>query len=126
MESPRPIALQASSTTNVVSNPRPHAVDGGVAHAEVIGQPGEKDACECSLAQIASETGARQAIIFVKGGIGVDRAATAFAQNQFCVVQLKMRVKRRAQASLHAVVGPKHMEAMDRLDFFKRSSAGMI
>src|ERR1700733_254617 len=37
-----------------------------------------------------------------------------------------MRVKRRAQTSLHAVVGPKHMQAMDGFDGFKRISAMMI
>src|ERR1700734_1534764 len=95
-------------------------------HTEVICQPGEKDASQPALAQISGETSSRQAIVFRKGGIRVNGLAKALTQNQFRVVELQVGVKCRAQAALHAMIGPEHLVAVVRLLGLKRISSLMI
>ena len=61
------------------------AVDGGVADAEVVGEAAEEDAMEAALAEVAGEAGGGEVVVFEEGGVAVDVAAEAFAEDEFGV-----------------------------------------
>src|SRR3984885_13811900 len=82
-----------------------HAIDGGVTHAVVIGQAGEKDSSQSAFPQIAGKPGAGDAIVLSKSRIGVDVCAEALPQDQLRIVRLQVRVESSPHAPLHAMVG---------------------
>src|ERR1700722_2033334 len=54
------------------------AVDGGVAHTEVVGKAAEEETFEAALTEIASEASGGVVIVFEEGGVAVDGAGKAF------------------------------------------------
>ncbi len=58
-----PIDSSARILNHIGLKARVPAIDGGVAHAVVISQAGQKDALQPTLAQIASEAGACDVIV---------------------------------------------------------------
>ena len=50
-------------------------VDGRPGDAEVGGEAGQEKAHEAAFAQVAGKAGGRAAVVFVKGGIGIDFAS---------------------------------------------------
>ena len=61
------------------------AVDGGVANAEVVGEAAEEEALQVAFAEIACEAGGGGVVVFEEGGVAVDVAAEAFAEDEFGV-----------------------------------------
>jgi hypothetical protein len=59
------------------------SIEGGEAHAEVVGQPADEEALQAALAEVACESGCGGVVVFEEGRVGVDLAAKAFSQDQF-------------------------------------------
>ena len=90
--------------------------EGGEADAEVVGEAGEEEAGEATLAQIAGETGGGTLIVFGEGGVTVDVFAEAFAQDEFGVGDGEAGVEVGAEGALDAVVGPECLRAVGGFD----------
>ena len=69
------------------------AVDGGVTNAKIVGQAAEEEALQVALAEIASEAGGGGVVVFEEGGVAVDVAAEAFAEDEFGVGDVKRGVE---------------------------------
>ena len=48
------------------------AVDGGEAHAEVVGQSAQEEPRQAAFAQVAGQAGGREVVVLQKRGVGVD------------------------------------------------------
>lgn len=90
--------------------------EGRVADAEVIGQAGEEEAGEASLAEVVGEAGRGLLVVFEKGGVAVDVAAEALAKDQFGVRKVEAGVDLGTGSALDAVVGPEVLGAVRSLD----------
>src|SRR6185437_8421541 len=101
------------------------AIDSGVADAEVVGEPAEKQALKTALAQVSGEAGRGEVIVFEEGGVGIDMAAKAFAQDQLGMGNVERRVEGGAGAVLQAMLGPERLRAIERLDRIEGLLAGM-
>ena len=95
------------------------AVDGGVADAEVVGEAAEEEAFQVALAQITGETGGGEVVVFEEGGVAVDVAAEAFAEDEFRVGDVEGRVEGCAFGVLEDVFGPESLGAVVDLDGFE-------
>ena len=94
------------------------AVDGGVADAEVVGEATEEEALQVALAEVAGEAGGGAVVVFEEGGIAVDVAAEAFAEDEFGVGDVKGWVEGCAFAVLDDVFGPESLGAVGSLNGF--------
>ena len=92
------------------------AVEGGEADAEVVGEAGEEEAREAAFAEVAGEPGGGGVVVFEEGGVGVDLAAKAFAEDEFGVGNVEGGVERGSGGALEAVVGPEGLGAVGGLD----------
>lgn len=99
-------ALEAESRT----------VDGGVADTEVIGKSAEEEPLEAALAEISSEAGRGEVVVFEERGVRVDVAAEAFAQDEFGVWNVDGWMKGCAGGILQAVFGPESLRTIRSLD----------
>ena len=95
------------------------AVDGGVADAEVVGEAAEEEALQVALAQVAGEAGGGAVVVFEEGGVAVDVAAEAFAEDEFGVGDVKGWVEGCAFGVLEDVFGPEGLGAVVDLDGFE-------
>jgi hypothetical protein len=101
------------------------AVDGGEADAEVVGEASEEEAGEAAVAEVAGEAGWGAVVVFEEGGVGVDAAADAFAQDEFGVGEIEGRVERGSVAVLEAVVGPEGLVSVGDGDALEGLPAGV-
>ena len=92
------MARQASRSTKA-GKPERACIEGRVADAVVVGKAGEKDALEAAFAQVAGEAGRRGAVILEEGGVRVDGAAEALAQDELGVGQMEIGMKFRSLVS---------------------------
>jgi len=88
------------------------AVDGGVPNAEVVGEAAEEEAMQIAFAEIAGETGGRDVVVLEEGGVGVDVAAEAFAEDELGVREVERGVEVCAFGVLEAVSGPEGLGAV--------------
>jgi hypothetical protein len=88
------------------------AVDGGVADAEVVGEAAEEETVEAAFAQVSGEAGGGEVVVFEEGGVGVDGAAEAFAEDEFGVGDIEGGVKGCAFGVLEGVFGPEGLGAV--------------
>ena len=100
------------------------AVDGGVADAEVVGEAAEEEALEAAFAEVSGEAGRGEVVVFEEGGVAVDVAAEAFAQDEFGVRDVERGVEGSAGSVLEAVFGPEGLRAVGDLDGFEGLLAG--
>src|SRR6516162_587959 len=98
---------------------------GRVAHAEIEREPGNKDARESALPQIAGQSGTSPAVVFVERRVRIDLAMIALAQNQLRVRDPQVLVEFGSERSLHAMVRPKDLWAIGHRDRVVWLSAGM-
>ena len=96
------------------------AVDGGVADAEVVGEAAEEEALETALAEVAGEAGGGDVVVFEKGGVAVDVAAEAFAEDKFGVGDREAGVEGRSFSVLEGVLGPEGLRTVRGFDGFVR------
>ena len=61
------------------------AVYGGEADAEVVGEAAEEEALQVALAQVTGQTGGGEVVVLEEGGVTVDVATEAFAEDEFGV-----------------------------------------
>jgi hypothetical protein len=101
------------------------AVDGGEADAEVVGKAAEEEAGEIALAEVAGEAGGGGVVVLEEGGVAVDVAAEAFAEDEFGLGDLEAGVELGAGGALDAVVGPEVLGAVGSLDGVEGELAGM-
>ena len=94
------------------------AVDGGVADAEVVGEAAEEETGEVALPEVAGEAGGGAVVVFEEGGVAVDVAAEAFAEDEFGVGDVQGWVERCAYGVLEDVFGPKGLGAVRGIDGF--------
>ena len=94
------------------------AVDGGVADAEVVGEAAEEEAGEVALAEVAGEAGGGDVVVFEEGGVAVDVAAEAFAEDEFGVRDVESGVEGCAFGVLDGVIGPEGLGAVGGFDGF--------
>jgi hypothetical protein len=71
---------------------------------------------QAAFAQIACKTGRGEVVVLEEGGVGVDVAAKAFAEDQLGVGNVEGRMKGSAGGVLHAVFRPERLRAMRGLD----------
>jgi len=71
---------------------------------------------EVAFAEIAGEAGGGGAVVFGEGGVAVDVAAEAFAEDEFGVGDVKVGMERGAWSVLDAVVGPEGLFAVGCVD----------
>ncbi len=95
------------------------AVDGGVADAEVVGEAAEEEALQATFAEVAGETGGSEMVVFEEGGVAVDVAAEAFAEDEFGVRDVERGVEGGAFGVLEDVFGPEGLRAVVDLDGFE-------
>ena len=95
------------------------AVDGGVADAEVVGEAAEEEAVEVALAEVAGETGGGAVVVFEEGGVAVDVAAEAFAEDEFGVGDVRAGMEGCAFGVLEDVFGPEGLGAVGGFDDFE-------
>jgi hypothetical protein len=88
------------------------AVDGGVADAEVIGEAAEEETFEAALTEIAGEPRGGAVVVFEEGGVAVDVAAEAFAEDEFGVGDVQVWVEGCAFGVLDGVLGPEGLRAV--------------
>src|SRR5579863_6070698 len=79
-------------------------VECGVADAVVVGEAGQEDAGEVAFAQVSAEAGGGGAVILEEGGVGVDGAAKAFAEDEFGAGELECGMEVGSARALDAVV----------------------
>jgi hypothetical protein len=96
------------------------AVDGGVANAKIVGQAAEEEALQVPLAEIASEAGWGGVVVFEEGGVAVDVAAEAFAEDEFGVGDEKRWVEGCSTGVLDDVLGPEDLGAVVDFDDLER------
>jgi len=89
--------------------------DGGEADAEIVGEAGKEEAGEFALAEVAGEAGGC-AVVFGEGGVAVDRAAEAFAEEELGMGNLEVGVEGSAGGVLDAVIGPEVLGSVGGLD----------
>ena len=65
------------------------------------------------------------AVVLEEGGVGVDVAAEAFAQNELGAGELKRGMEVGSASSLDAMVGPQGLRAVAEFDLLKGLFAGM-
>jgi hypothetical protein len=99
---------------------------GGVAHAKIKCEPGQKNAGKAPFPQIAYEACRRLSIVLVEGGVGVDRAMNAFAQHEPGVGNVQILVEFRAARGSNAMVRPKDLRSIVNKDRVVRLPAGML
>ena len=58
------------------------AVGSGEADAEVEGEAGDEDTTDAAVANPAGEAGGGLVVVFVEGGVGVNLAMDAFAEDE--------------------------------------------
>ena len=92
------------------------AIDGGVVDTEVVGEAAEEEALEPPFAKVAGEAGWCAVIVFEEGGVAVDVAAEAFAEDEFGVGDGEAGVEVGAGGVLDAVVGPEVLGAVGGLN----------
>jgi hypothetical protein len=92
------------------------AVDGGVADTEVIGEAAEEETFEAALMEIASEAGGGVVVVFEEGGVAVDVAAEAFAEDEFCMGDVQVWMEGCAFGVLDGVLGPEGLRAVGGLE----------
>ena len=96
------------------------AVEGGVADAEVVGEAAEEETCDVAFAEIASEAGRGGVVVFEEGGVGVDVAAEAFAEDEFGVGDVESGMEGCAVGVLEDVFGPESLRSVGGFDGFER------
>jgi hypothetical protein len=92
------------------------AVEGGEADAEVVGEAGEEEAFEAALPEVAGQAGGGGVVVFEEGGVAVDVAAEAFAEDEFGVGDFQGGVEGGAGSVLEAVIGPEGLGAVRGFD----------
>jgi hypothetical protein len=92
------------------------AVDGGVADAEVIGEAAEEETFEAALTEIAREAGRGVVVVFEEGGVAVDVAAKAFAEDEFGVGDMQVWVEGCAFGVLDGVLGPEGLRTVRSME----------
>lgn len=92
------------------------AVDGGEADTEVVGEAAEEEPLKATLAEVSGETGRGEVVVFEEGGVGVDVAAKAFAQDEFGVWDVEAGMEGCAGGILQAVFGPESLRTVGGLD----------
>ncbi len=101
------------------------AVEGGEADAEVVGEAGEEEALEAAVAEVAGEAGGGLVVVFEEGGVGVDVAAEALAEDELGVGEIEAGVEGGAVGGLQAVVGPEGLRAVGGVDGVGGAAAGV-
>jgi hypothetical protein len=89
-----------------------------VADAEVVGEAAEEEAGEAALAQVSGEAGGGEVVVFEEGGVGVDVAVEAFAEEEFGVGDVEAGVQGCAFGVLEGVIGPEGLGAVVGVDRF--------
>ena len=74
---------------------------------------------QVALAEIAGEAGGGGVVVFEEGGVAVDVAAEAFAEDEFGVGDMERRVEGCAFGVLDDVIGPEGLGAVVDLDGFE-------
>ncbi len=110
---------RVASSMTMVSKPRCVAVDGGVADTEVVGEAAEEEAVQVAFAEVAGEAGGCGVVVFEEGGVAVDVAAEAFAEDEFGVGDVQVGVKGGAVGVLEDVIGPEGLGAVVGFDGFE-------
>lgn len=73
---------------------------------------------QAAFAQVSGEAGGGEVIVFEKGGVGVDVAVEAFAEDEFGVGDVQGGVEGCAFGVLEGVIGPERLGAVVGVDRF--------
>lgn len=92
------------------------AVEGRVADAEVVGEAAEEEAGEVALAEVPSEAGGCGVVVLEEGGVAVDVAAEAFAEDEFGVGDGEGGMEGCAFGVLEDVFGPEGLGTVGGLN----------
>ena len=95
------------------------AVDSGVADAEVVGETAEEEALKATFTEIAGETGWGAVVVFEEGGVAVDVAAEAFAEDEFGVRNMRAGWNAAPSVCWRTVFGPESLRAVRGFDGFE-------
>ena len=79
----------------------------GVGDAVVVREASEEDASEVSFFQVPAQPRGGGPVVLEEGGIGIDFAVEAFAEDQFGAWEGERGMMLRTFTALNAVVGPK-------------------
>ncbi len=75
---------------------------------------------QVAFAEVASEAGWGEVVVFEEGGVAVDVTAEAFAEDEFGVGDVEGWVEGCAFGVLENVIGPEGLGAVGNLDGFER------
>ncbi len=90
-----------------------------MANAEIISKAAKEQPGELALAQIATQAGRSDLIIFLEGRVGVDVSTETFTENEFSMRNFESRVEGSSGAVLETVLGPKRLRPIGCLDHFE-------
>src|SRR5262245_48804985 len=99
---------------------------GGVAHAKIKCEPGQKNAGKAPIPQIAHEACRGLSIVLVEGGVRVDRAMNTVAQHEPGVGNVQILVEFGAARVSNTMVRPKDLRPIFSKDCLMRLLAGML
>lgn len=101
------------------------AIDRGETDAEVVGQPAKEEAIEAAFVQVSGKPGGGEVIVLQKGRVGVDMAAEALAEDEFCLGNVERGMEGSAGRALDAMLGPERLRPVRSLDHLKGLLARM-